>query len=70
MPRSIGIFRRAGFPVEAWPVDYRTTGADDAFVPFFNPLEGLRRFDFVAKEWLALTVNWLTGRSDALLPAP
>lgn len=70
MPRSIGIFRQAGFPVEAWPVDYRTTGVDDAFVPFFNPLEGLRRFDFVAKEWVALTVNWLSGRSDALLPAP
>jgi len=70
MPRSIGIFRQAGFPVEAWPVDYRTMGSEDAFVPFVNPLEGMRRFDFVAKEWVALAINWLSGRSDKLLPAP
>ena len=26
--------------------------------------------DFVTKEWLGLTFNWLSGRSDALLPGP
>ncbi len=26
MPRSVGIFRKAGFPVIAYPVDYRTSG--------------------------------------------
>ena len=27
MPRSIGVFRRAGWPeLQPWPVDYRTTG--------------------------------------------
>ena len=35
---------------------------------FASPVEGLRRLDFVAKEWLGLLVNWMTGRSDALLP--
>ena len=70
MPRAIGLFRKAGFPVEAWPVDYRTAGPGDAWMLFASPVEGLRRLDFVAKEWLGLLVNWLTGRSEALLPAP
>ncbi len=26
MPRSMGLFRKAAFPVLPWPVDYRTTG--------------------------------------------
>src|SRR4051794_2915915 len=34
MPRAIGAFRAAGFPVEAFPVDYRTRGAVDLMRPF------------------------------------
>ena len=26
MPRSVGLFRKVGFPVIPWPVDYRTSG--------------------------------------------
>ena len=70
MPRAIGLFRKAGFNVEAWPVDYRTAGPGDAWMLFASPIEGLRRLDLVAKEWLGLVVNWLTGRSEALLPTP
>ena len=29
MPRAVGVFRNAGFDVDAYPVDYRTTGAED-----------------------------------------
>ena len=70
MPRAIGLFRTAGYPIEAWPVDYRTAGPEDAWMLFASPVEGLRRLDFVTKEWLGLFVNWLTGRSETLLPAP
>jgi uncharacterized SAM-binding protein YcdF (DUF218 family) len=28
MPRAIGVFRKAGFPVEPYPVDWRTRGAE------------------------------------------
>ena len=70
MPRAIGLFRKAGFDVEAWPSDYRTAGPGDAWRVFASPSEGLRRLDFVVKEWLGLVVNWLTGRSDKLFPAP
>jgi len=70
MPRSIGLFRKAGFAVEAWPVDYRTVGPEDAYVPFFSPSEGLRRLDMAVREWVGLAVNWVTGKSAQLLPAP
>ena len=66
----MGVFRKAGFAVEPWPVDYRTTGWDDALHPFSSPAEGLRRFDFDLKEYVGLLVYWLQGRSSALFPAP
>src|ERR1700704_5575629 len=34
MPRAMGIFHRAGFRVEAYPVDWRTRGPQDALRPF------------------------------------
>jgi uncharacterized SAM-binding protein YcdF (DUF218 family) len=70
MPRAIGAFRKAGFDVEAWPVDYRTAGWSDALVPFDAPSEGLRRLDLVTREWIGLVAYWMLGRSSALLPAP
>jgi uncharacterized SAM-binding protein YcdF (DUF218 family) len=70
MPRAMGLFREAGFPVEAWPVDYRSAGTEDAFIPFYYPSEGWRRFDTAAREWMGLVVNRITGRSPELLPAP
>ena len=38
MPRSVGIFRRAGWPVLAYPVDYRSTSESDLEPrPAFRP---------------------------------
>jgi uncharacterized SAM-binding protein YcdF (DUF218 family) len=70
MPRSIGAFRKAGFPVEAYPVDYRTAGTVDLWFPFDSVASGLRRTDTAAREWVGLLVYWLTGRSSELFPAP
>ncbi len=70
MPRSVGVFRAAGFPVEAFPVDYRTRGAVDLLRPFSNVGDGLRRTDTAAREWVGLFVYRLTGRSAELFPAP
>ncbi len=70
MPRSIGVFRRAGFAVEAYPVDWRTRGAIDLVLPFESVTAGLRRTDTAAREWTGLLVYWLTGKSDAVFPAP
>jgi uncharacterized SAM-binding protein YcdF (DUF218 family) len=70
MPRAIGAFRRAGLEVEAYPVDWRTRGWEDAALPFDQLSNGLFRADMVAHEWIGLIAYWLTGRSSSLLPSP
>ncbi|RME97757.1 MAG: YdcF family protein [Alphaproteobacteria bacterium] len=70
MPRAMGAFRSAGFPVEPWPVDYRTRGPADLTRFFSKPSSGLRRLDLATRQWAGLFVYWLTGRSSELFPAP
>lgn len=70
MPRAIGAFRKAGFEVEAYPVDWRTRGWADARVPFDRLSSGLARTDVALHEWGGLAIYWLTGRSSELFPAP
>jgi uncharacterized SAM-binding protein YcdF (DUF218 family) len=70
MPRSIGSFRQAGFPVDAYPVDFRTRGTSDLVRPFQSVSDGLRRTDTAAREWGGLLVYWLTGRIAELFPGP
>jgi uncharacterized SAM-binding protein YcdF (DUF218 family) len=70
MPRSVGAFRKAGFDVEAFPVDYRTNGFSDLWSPFSSVTSGLDNTDRAFHEWLGLAAYWLTGRSSALFPAP
>jgi uncharacterized SAM-binding protein YcdF (DUF218 family) len=70
MPRAVGCFRAAGFPVAAFPVDYRTRGAADLRRPFATLGDGLRRTDTAVREWVGLAVYRLTGRMTELFPAP
>jgi uncharacterized SAM-binding protein YcdF (DUF218 family) len=70
MPRSVGIFRKAGFPVEAHPVDFRTRGTADLTGPFGSLAAGLARTDAAMHEWAGLIVYWLTGRTSELFPGP
>jgi uncharacterized SAM-binding protein YcdF (DUF218 family) len=69
MPRSIGAFRTAGFPVEAYPVAWHTDVAYN-FTPSLGIGWGLVRLDSVANEYIGLVAYWLTGRSSSLWPAP
>ncbi len=70
MPRSMGLFRRAGFNVTAFPVDYRSTGGKGDWQFNNGPMRGLRIFDVAAHEWTGLFFYWLSGRTDVLFPAP
>ncbi len=70
MPRAIGAFRRVGFSVEAYPVDWRTRGPIDLALPFDSLTAGLRRTDTAVHEWIGLVAYRLSGRSSALFPAP
>ena len=68
MPRSVGIFRKAGFEIVAYPVDYRTRDTGDVLRLLDTIPDGLKRVDLAAREWVELVVYWLTGRSDTLWP--
>lgn len=71
MPRAMGVFRQAGFDVEAFPVDYLTRGeAADFLLPIRKAPLGLGIADDTFKEWVGLVAYYLAGHSDALLPGP
>jgi uncharacterized SAM-binding protein YcdF (DUF218 family) len=71
MPRSVGVFRKAGWPgIIAYPTDYRAP-AESAKLPL--PLvatENLALLEYAAKEYFGLAGYYITGRTDALFPAP
>lgn len=69
MPRSVGAFRRAGWTVVPWPVDYASSG-DDAWRIGPAGLEGMRRFTLATREWIGLIAYRAMGRTDALFPGP
>jgi uncharacterized SAM-binding protein YcdF (DUF218 family) len=69
MPRAIAVFRAAGFPVEAYPVDWRTRGPADATTLFSVLPAGLAVTDTAVHEWIGLLAYRLTGRTAELFPA-
>lgn len=70
MPRSMGLFRAAGFEVVAWPTDYRTHGGPRDLLPMREASQGLTRADVAIREWIGLVAYRLTGRIADLFPAP
>ncbi|AMJ63097.1 YdcF family protein [Bosea sp. PAMC 26642] len=71
MPRAIGVFRKAGFDVEAFPVDYISGGEQADFIrPYARAPRGLGIADDALKEWAGLLAYWLVGYTDALFPGP
>ena len=70
MPRSVGLFRKAGFPVEAYPVDWRVGGSGDLLQFTSMSLYGLERANLGIREWMGLIAYWATGKIDDLLPGP
>ena len=69
MPRSIGCFRRVGFPVQPVPVDYQTRRRSSE--PLNLAFSGnLRMLDSAIREWVGLIAYRLMDRTDALFPAP
>lgn len=71
MPRAMGVFRTAGFAVAPYAVDYRT--APDGKGQGWSlgaAAGGLKQLDVVAHEIFGLVAYRLSGRTDALFPAP
>jgi uncharacterized SAM-binding protein YcdF (DUF218 family) len=70
MPRAMAVFRAAGFPVEAYPVDYRTRGLGDAMRPFSSVAFGMAQTDLAMHEWAGLIAYRLAGKTEEFFPAP
>jgi uncharacterized SAM-binding protein YcdF (DUF218 family) len=70
MPRSVGLFRKAGFDVQPYPVDWRVGGRDDLFSFSNVAVDGLGRTDLAVREWIGLITYWATGKINELLPRP
>ena len=70
MPRAVGIFRKNGFDVIPYPVDYRTRGWQDLGRLFESIPAGLQRTDLAVKEWAGLIAYRLMGRTDEVFPRP
>lgn len=68
MPRAVGVFRKAGWPVIPYPVDFVTPRR-----PGWLRWPGLGKLgalNAAAKEWGGLVVYYLSGRTNALFPGP
>jgi uncharacterized SAM-binding protein YcdF (DUF218 family) len=70
MPRSVGVFRAAGWEVTAWPVDYATTGTASLARLRFNLPAGLGVLAAASHEWVGLLSYRLLGWSSDWFPAP
>jgi uncharacterized SAM-binding protein YcdF (DUF218 family) len=71
MPRAVGLFRKAGFAVEPYPVDWRVgRSASDILAFTLLATDGLGRTDVAMREWIGLLAYWITGRTSVLFPGP
>ncbi len=72
MPRAIGCFRRVGFPVEAYPVDWTTWPRLHvrSFLPRLDVAGNLSMLEGALHEWIGLVAYRLTGRIDSFFPGP
>lgn len=69
MPRAVGVFRRVGWSVVAYPVDYRSGTVNE----YFSRLDLAQRLVDLAsatKEWIGLLAYYVLGRTGELLPGP
>jgi uncharacterized SAM-binding protein YcdF (DUF218 family) len=71
MPRAVGLFRKAGFPVEPYPVDWRVGNDAAGMLSFANvAVDGLGRTDVAVREWMGLLAYRVAGRTSEFFPGP
>ena len=70
MPRSVGVFRKVGFAVEPYPVDWRVGGRSDLLAFSIYSIEGLGRIEVAIREWLGLAAYRISGKTDVFFPGP
>ena len=66
MPRSVGLFRKVGWNVIPYPVDFNTT---KSYGLNFD-LRQIGKFSQGIREWVGLFAYWATGQISELFPHP
>ena len=67
MPRAMGCFRSVGFPVSAFPVDYKY---ESLTIPRFDLFDGLSELKYALHEYTGLIAYRLSGKTQAFIPGP
>jgi uncharacterized SAM-binding protein YcdF (DUF218 family) len=70
MPRSVGLFRKVGFAVEPYPVDWRVGGREDLVNFRIFSVEGLANVEVSVREWIGLAAYRITGKTSEFFPGP
>ena len=66
MPRTVGLFRKVGWNVIPYPVDFSTTKRADLS---FN-LQNIGSFSRGIREWIGLLVYRALGKTSSFFPGP
>jgi uncharacterized SAM-binding protein YcdF (DUF218 family) len=69
MPRAVGCFRRVGWRIVPYPVDFALRG-DETLSLRFSLTGGIGGLSGALHEWIGLAAYWLSDRTDAFFPAP
>jgi uncharacterized SAM-binding protein YcdF (DUF218 family) len=69
MPRSFGIFSKAGWSVIPYPVDH-WTDPGRMMLPDPDLAAHLRELVYGVREWIGLAAYYVTGKTSSLLPGP
>ena len=70
MPRSVGIFRKLGWEVIPYPVDFKTTGKLELTLRVPPRLSSTSAVSNAIYEWIGLAYYRLLGRTSELFPGP
>ena len=69
MPRSVGLFRAAGWPVLPWPVGYKSGHGVMMWLPYSRG-KHLVQLDEAMHEWIGLVAYRIMGRIGTVFPGP
>ncbi len=67
MPRVVGVFRQAHWPVIPYPCNYHV-GRELHVLPSLHFIESFSALEMAMHEWIGLTAYYVTGKSNALFP--
>lgn len=67
MPRSVGIFRKVGWNVIPYPVDFRATLPGQRMFNF-NIMNNLDNTQYAVHEWIGLLAYYYTDKTTTLFP--